>query len=112
MSRTHQPTLLRNTGLIDTGKHPGSEPRHPGIPQDREAIDVRAIAKPALGTRILYGVLDVLPIPNIHEIVKSLRNKDERCRKDVVHLIGQTLLKLDVPRTIVAVVTGTLLILM
>lgn len=62
--------------------------------------------------RIFYSVLDVLPIPNIHEVVKRVIKDSERQGQVIggIEIIRDTLKRLDWIRTIGAGVVAILLI--
>jgi len=62
--------------------------------------------------RILFSILDVLPVPNVHEVVKAAI-KNLRARADempVIAVVQEIFLRLDWIRTVVAIVVAVLLI--
>lgn len=74
-------------------------------------IDMQEITQPSW-VRIAMGVLDVLPVPNVHEVVKAVLKDDPSCKQDLLKLLKRTLERFDVPRTVVAVIIGLLMVLL
>ena len=62
---------------------------------------------------IFHAIIDVLPIPNFHEVIKAVIKDHEKAGKAIsgFELIRRTLKKLDAIRTVVAIVVAILLVL-
>lgn len=75
-------------------------------------MNMEKITRPSLTKRAVMGILDVLPIPNFHEVIKSVIRDNPECKTEIIKLIELTLNRLDVPRTVIAVAVGLLLILL
>lgn len=95
---------------IDTA-HPGAQPRIPKMPEPSLEQHYKDFDIP-LWARLLMGILDVLPIPNVHEIIRSLLKKEPITRTDIILLVKMTLTKFDVPRTTISIITGALMLLL
>lgn len=79
------------------------------IPSDMKPFAQTAFGRTLAGKnktgRIIHSALDVLPIPNIHEVVKAVI-KDEQAQSKVIGATGiikETFKRLDWTRTIVGV---------
>src|SRR5690606_37114547 len=83
------------------------KPNH--IPNDMKPFHKTAFGRTLAGKnktgRIIHSVFDVLPLPNIHEVIKAVI-KDEQTQGKVIGTVGilkETFKRLDWTRTIVGV---------
>ena len=61
---------------------------------------------------IFHAIIDVLPIPNVHEVIKAVVKDHQKAGNvlDGITLLRQTFGKLDLTRTVVAVLLAIVLV--
>ena len=88
----------------------------PDIPVSRKKFENTALGRTVLGKNrtgeILHGVIDVLPIPNVHEVIKKVvKDADAQgINAGYIDVIIETMKRLDWTRTLIALAAAALLI--
>ncbi len=88
----------------------------PDAPKTRKRFEQTAFGRTVLGRNktgeIVHGIIDVLPVPNVHEVVKKVvKDADsQEIDADYADVLYESVKRMDWTRTAVALVSAVLIV--